>query len=179
LDFLYVLGLAYYFAFASLLIVIFVYDLKHKLIPDFAIAGILALFGFRILAVTAFRIWNFEFLNLFRISDFGFRIFVFDILAAVATLIFFGGLWYFSKGKAMGFGDVKLAPALVLFLGASKGVLAILLSFWIGAIVGIILMLGKKAGWKSEIPFGPFLTLGAFIALLWGEQLIQFYFGIF
>ncbi len=179
MDFFYILGLVYYFAFASLLIVIFVYDLKHRLIPDFATLGILALFVLRLLRVFTFHILEFGVWDLFGIWKLLFGNFSRDILAASVTLIFFGALWYFSKGRAMGFGDVKLAPALVLFLGASKGILAILLSFWIGAIVGVILMLTKRFGWKSEIPFGPLLTLGAFIALLWGEQLITFYFQFF
>lgn len=166
------LALLYYFTFASLLIVIFVYDIRHKLIPDFASFGILALFGIKLLAAFSFRFSE------FRISSL-FRIFAHDISVAIATIIFFGALWYFSNGRAMGFGDVKLAPALVLFLGASKGILAILLSFWIGAVVGIVLMLGHRAGWKSEIPFGPFLALGAFIAMLWGEYLIEVYFYFF
>lgn len=179
MSFFDILGLVYYFVFASFLIVIFVYDIKHKLIPDFATLGILALFGIKLFTVFSFRLFEFRDWNLFEIWNLKFGDFAYDILTAAAVLIFFGALWYFSNGKAMGFGDVKLAPALVLFLGASKGVLAILLSFWIGAIVGIILMLMKRAGWKSEIPFGPFLVLGAFIALLWGEPLMRAYFRIF
>lgn len=157
------LALLYYFIFASLLIVIFAYDLKYKLIPDFAVVGIATLGVARLVAFG------------FRLSAFGLW---YDFIAIFATFVFFGSLWYFSGGKAMGFGDVKLAPALVFFLGASKGILAILLSFWFGAIVGILLMLAKRSGWKSEIPFGPFLASGAFTALLWGEQLINFYFQL-
>lgn len=161
-----ILALVYYFAFASLLIVIFVYDLKHKLIPDFATAGIALLALARIVATS----YQLQATSLLIVRN--------DFITSFVTFAAFVGLWYFSGGRAMGFGDVKLAPALVLFLGASKGVLAILLSFWIGAIVGIVLMLGKKAGWKSEIPFGPFLALGAFVALLWGEQLIEIYLNL-
>lgn len=160
-------ALLYYFTFASFLIVIFVYDLKHKLIPDFAVIGIIGLAAVRIVYLS------------FSVQPSVFSVVAHDLLATFVIFVFFCSLWYFSGGTAMGFGDVKLVPALVLFLGSSKGVLAILLSFWIGAIVGILLLLGKKVGRKSEIPFGPFLALGAFIALLWGEQLIQFYFQFF
>ncbi|MDO8600535.1 MAG: A24 family peptidase [bacterium] len=161
-----IFGLLYYFAFASLLIVIFVYDLKHKLIPDFATFGILILGLVRFAPI------------FYKLQATSYKLIAVDFLATFVAFVFFGSLWYFSGGRAMGFGDVKLAPALVLFLGASKGVLAMFLSFWIGAIVGIVLMLGKKAGWKSEIPFGPFLALGAFVALLWGEQLIEIYLNL-
>lgn len=162
-----VLALFYYFVFASFLIVVFVYDFKHKLIPDFAVIGIAAFAAVRIAYVS------------FGVQRLILSVFIPDLLAAFATFVFFCSLWYFSGGKAMGFGDVKIAPVLVLFLGMPKGVLAILLSFWIGAIFGIMLLFMKRAGWKSEIPFGPFLALGALIALLWGEGLIRSYFNFF
>ena len=65
----------------------------------------------------------------------------------------------------MGFGDAKLALGLGWFLGAEKTFLAFLFSFWLGAVIGIVLMLLKnKFTMKSQIPFGPFLVAGALLA---------------
>ena len=65
----------------------------------------------------------------------------------------------------MGFGDVKLALGMGWLLGLSAGVAALMLSFWIGAIIGILLMVfkGHKYMMKTELPFGPFLVLGTYI----------------
>ena len=52
-------------------------------------------------------------------------------------------------------------------LGLAKGLSAVALAFWIGAIVGVVLViLGKVRGFKAEIPFAPFLALGTFLAFL-------------
>lgn len=77
----------------------------------------------------------------------------------------------------MGFGDVKLAFLMGLFLGFPKIVVALYFAFLTGAAVGVILiMLGKKK-LKSAIPFGPFLVAGTVFALFWGEQIINKFIG--
>ncbi len=72
----------------------------------------------------------------------------------------------------MGFGDAKLALGIGLLLGLSGSLTAILYSFWIGAIVGISLLIfhGTRYNKKSKIPFGPFLALGAIIVFLVGDN---------
>ena len=83
----------------------------------------------------------------------------------------------------MGFGDAKLALSVGILLGASAGFSAIILAFWIGAVFGIILLLKKpkdttiKSGFqislKSEIPFAPFIVLGAWLALIFNVDLLH------
>jgi prepilin signal peptidase PulO-like enzyme (type II secretory pathway) len=88
-------------------------------------------------------------------------------------------LFYLFFPKGIGFGDVKLAGAIGLFLGFKLTILAILLSFFSGAIVGLLLIaLGKKT-MKDPIPFGPFLALGAIASLFFGEYIIDWYMGLF
>ena len=79
----------------------------------------------------------------------------------------------------MGFGDVKLAVLMGLLLGLSNVLVALFLAFFFGAIIGIILMAGQKKSLKSEIPFGPFLIIGTLLAMLWGNQIIQWYINFF
>ncbi|MGH2726356.1 MAG: prepilin peptidase [Actinomycetota bacterium] len=76
----------------------------------------------------------------------------------------------------MGMGDVKLAGLIGLFLGYlgwGRLAVAFFAAFAVGAIVGIGLMLGGKAGRKTAIPFGPFMALGAVISVLVGERLLD------
>ena len=97
------------------------------------------------------------------------------IVLAVVAFAVFAALWFFSKGRAMGFGDAELAAAIALLLGFSKGLAALLFAFWAGALVGIFLILLGRYKLKSEIPFGPFLSGGALAALIWGDAVIQGY----
>lgn len=88
-------------------------------------------------------------------------------LSAVAAGAFFYMLWFVTRGRGMGFGDVKLAAVLGLFLGYTRIIVAVYAAFLTGAAVGVILMLAGKKGWKSKIAFGPFLILGTVVSLLW------------
>jgi leader peptidase (prepilin peptidase) / N-methyltransferase len=83
--------------------------------------------------------------------------------------------------KGMGMGDVRLVTLEGLFLGwlgPAIPIVGIFLGFLIGSVCGIGLMLARRAGRKSQIPFGPFLASGAFAALLFGQQLVNTYRGI-
>jgi leader peptidase (prepilin peptidase)/N-methyltransferase len=78
----------------------------------------------------------------------------------------------------MGFGDVKLAGVLGLalgWLGWGELVVGGFLGFFLGALIGGGLMLARKAGRKSKIPFGPFMLLGTLLAILWGGQVWDVY----
>jgi len=139
----------------SLLIIIAVYDFRHKIIPNAFV------YSFIILA----------FLNLFRISEIWP-----NFLAGVAFFSFFALLWAVSKGKWMGFGDAKLALGLGWLLGAEKTIWAFLFSFWLGGIVSIfLLILNRKTTMKSKIPFGPFLIVGALLALFLNIDILQIF----
>ena len=74
-----------------------------------------------------------------------------------------GGLFYGKE--AMGFGDVKLMGALGLYFGLSNIIVITLLSFLIGAILNIILLVTKIKKSNEYIPFGPFIVIGTFISI--------------
>lgn len=139
---------------ASLLIVITVYDLRHKIIPDIIVYPFILLalgsIVYRVVTISGFNLGT-------------------ALLAGPLVALPFFFLWYFSKGRLMGFGDVKLMLGIGWLVGVEVGYGVFLLSFWIGGLVGLFLLaLTKRYGLKSEIPFGPFLILGLFIAVLWG-----------
>ncbi len=82
----------------------------------------------------------------------------------------------------MGFGDVKLAGVLGLFLGwLGWGPLAVgaFSPFFLGGLFGIFLLVSRKAGRKSRIPFGPWMLLGAWVGIFIGDRLFALYLTLF
>jgi len=78
----------------------------------------------------------------------------------------------------MGFGDVKLSGVLGIYLGWYSWGLAILatfVAFLLGAVVGVAVMVRTKEGRRTKVPFGPFMLLGTFIALFFGQRVIDWY----
>jgi prepilin signal peptidase PulO-like enzyme (type II secretory pathway) len=142
----------------SVLVVIFVYDLRHKIIPDqFS-------YGFAALALAR--------LMLFYASSSSFVSvpFAADFLAGPLLALPFVLIWYVSGGKWMGLGDGKLILGIGWFLGLASGISAVCLSFWIGvavifAVIGVQKAFGARSGLArgTEIPFAPFLIVGLII----------------
>jgi len=137
-----------------LYVVIAVYDLRHKVIPDgFVYAAI-------ILAT---------FIHLF----FDPHSFL-DWMAGPILFAIFAAGWFLSRGRVIGFGDAKLALSIGLLLGAAEGFSAVVLAFWIGAATGILLVIRRKGiTIKSELPFAPFLIVGSSLALLFHLDLLH------
>lgn len=80
-------------------------------------------------------------------------------------------IFLFSKGRAMGFGDVKLIFCIGFLVGFPQIIVAYYVAFLTGACLGIILVLDKKKKFSESLPFGPFLLLGMTISILWGNYL--------
>ena len=100
-------------------------------------------------------------------------------LGALALFAFYF-LLAFLYPAGMGFGDVKLAGVLGLYLGwLGWGPLIVggFLGFLLGAVVGIALMAMGRGGRKTKIPFGPYMLAGAVIAVIWGQTLADLYTG--
>ncbi|MCX6704337.1 MAG: A24 family peptidase, partial [Candidatus Woesebacteria bacterium] len=77
-----------------------------------------------------------------------------------------------TKGRGMGLGDVKFAVLGGLIVGPRLVPIWLFLAFLTGAVIGIILILGRKAHLKSQIAFGPFLVLAIPLALIYGEKIL-------
>ena len=82
------------------------------------------------------------------------------------------------RKDAMGGGDVKLMAMVGSFLGTKLVLLSIFLGSLFGAMVGGMLILFRLKTRKDYIPFGPYLALGAVIALFFGEKILGWYFGL-
>jgi leader peptidase (prepilin peptidase) / N-methyltransferase len=102
-----------------------------------------------------------------------------SIIGAVAGYLSLWGVYHLFKlitGKeGMGYGDFKLLGALGAWLGWQSLPLIILLSAFVGAIVGITLIVVRGRDRNIPIPFGPYLAAAGWIALMWGDELIGSY----
>lgn len=155
ITFITIINLIFYLFIASGLIVVFFVDLKYGIIPDKVV--------YPAVAVT------FIFLVTNRQSPIANHIF-----SAISAFLFFLLIFLATRGRGMGFGDVKLAFLIGLILGFPKILVAFYAAFLTGALLSIILILAKKKKFKgSTIPFGPFLVIGTFIALFWGDDILQ------
>jgi len=110
-----------------------------------------------------------------RLPNLEYRLLFFDLIGA---LVFWLLLWFtrtLTKGKGMGEGDPPLAFSLGLLVGYPLIWVAVFLSFVVGGIIGAVLVLSGEREMKSRIAFGPFLILGAYLALFFGESLLFWY----
>jgi prepilin signal peptidase PulO-like enzyme (type II secretory pathway) len=107
------------------------------------------------------------------------NIFINYAAGALSSLLLFGGVYAIGKGRAMGFGDVKLATAVGLLMGWPDSFMAMILAFITGAVWGMVLILRRKKGMKDTMPFGPFIVLGVTLVFFFGYHILNGYFAIF
>ena len=139
------------------MIVIFFADLKYGIIPDKIVFPAILVSAFYLLTM------NYQLLAI-------------NFLSTLGAGLFFLLLFLITRGRGMGFGDVKFSFLMGLILGFPNIIVALYLAFLTGAIVGCILIIWrKKKVFGTAIPFGPFLVLGNFIAIFFGEVLTQIF----
>jgi len=152
-----VISLFFSWYLAASFIGIFVYDLRHFIIPDKLLFPAIAA------TVVYQAATNYQYL------------FFNSLWAGLGAFTFFLAIFLLSRGLWMGFGDVKLAFLLGLILGFPNIVTGLFLAFLFGAIIGVALLMLQKKGLKSEVPFAPFLIAGTFVAMFWGQELLRWY----
>lgn len=163
---------AAYFIFISLLIVGSFIDFEFLIIPDsINVVGIIValLFSAFYPAIMHSEIW-------WR-----------GLLRSLAGILISGGSLYIIavsatallKKEAMGMGDVKLLAMIGAFIGWKWALFTIFTSSFIGTIAGLTMISLKKVGFKGQIPFGPYLSMGAVISLIWGQKIINWYLNLF
>ncbi len=149
-------------------IIIVIYDIHHKIIPDRLVYPAILLS-----VVSRWLLGNSPL----------------DWFAGPILFVFFASIWFLSRGRAMGFGDAKLGLSVGLLLGAAQGFSAIVLAFWIGALGSLVYIFLNKAGLpagkagflknaksltiKSEVPFAPFIVIGAWISLVFQFDILH------
>ncbi len=93
------------------------------------------------------------------------------VLLGVAFYSFFWLLYKLTRGKGMADGDMYVALYMGILLGWPRGMVAMILSFVIGAVTGVFLIATKLRSRKDTLPFVPFMVIATMIALVWGNQL--------
>lgn len=163
----------------SVLVVLLVYDYNHLIIPDELVIAL----GVIALLLEGYR--------LYLTADF--LMVATDFIAALTATGFFWALWFFSHGRWLGFGDVKLVLPLSLLVGAPLTFSFVVWSFWIGAAISVLILLsiklfrrgqsllhfgGPALTMKSEVPFGPFLVAGFTLTYLFGLDVLMIMFYV-
>ena len=160
----------YMFLFFGLAIILFLFDYEHMIVPNLLVYPLVILaFGTHILG----------FASVPQVS------LVESLIAAVVLAVPLFLLWAFSKGTWMGMADSKIALVMGALLGLSLGLSAWVISFWIGAIIALILVAtdsyvkkrskgDKQVTMKSAIPFGPFMVLALWFVYISGYGVFPF-----
>jgi prepilin signal peptidase PulO-like enzyme (type II secretory pathway) len=158
--------LALWLVAGALLAILFAYDLKWSLLPNramFPLVGVSAL-------IAVLHLINAP--NLLE-----------SIVSLVVAGVILSGLylalWYVSKGRWIGYGDIKLGLALALLLGDwPLAFIALFAANFIGCLVVIPGLLSGRMTRQTHVPFGPLLIAGGVIAMLFGQIIIQWYMNI-
>ncbi len=158
--------LVFWWIALAILVIIFVYDIYHFIIPDSLTLSLTLLVILRI-GYKYYHGYQLEFIS-------------WDIFAALCGSVFLLSLWLVSKGQWLGFGDVKLVFPLGLMVGAGSVFSFVVLSFWIGAGISLLIIFslyllrrGKQSlhlsaealTMKSAVPFAPFLIASCLVIL--------------
>lgn len=146
---------------AALLVLTFIvlYDLRHTIVPPLA-SGLLILLSVFFAALTSESV-----------ERFGLTLLIAGVIGLGFFLLFAG-----SGGRAMGLGDSPVALALSLLVGGVLAVSGLLFSFWIGALVGVLILVRHPKGHRMgiEVPFVPFLAAGYLLAFFTQWNFLSF-----
>jgi len=155
-----------YILISGILIVALTYDILHYLVAD-------------ILVWIALGIWIVWLIIQLIINNYEFSVILNSLYGAVALGGFLALIVLISREKWMGAGDIGLGILLGAVMGWPNVLVGSFAAFLLGSIVGIILIILKKKNMKDRLPFAPFLILGTFITIFWGERIINWYLGGF
>lgn len=157
----------------AILVLVTVYDAKHKIIPDI-LSVLFALFaGALLLMKYHYGIFPEQTIAIFDAIPWWI-----DLVAGPLLFAPFAVLWFLSGGRAMGLGDAKLSFGMGWFLGFSGGISAVIFGFWIAFFPSILLLFLRRKHFtmKSEIPFAPFLILGTLVVYVFQISILNWTF---
>ena len=145
------------------LIVLFMIDLEHQLLPNaITLPGIAAGFLFSF------------------VTDPGPVASLIGIVVGGGVLYAIAAAYYLvRKEEGMGMGDVKMLAMVGAFLGWQQVLLTLVLSSFAGAVIGVVVMSLQRGTLRYALPFGTFLAVGTLIAMLAGQHIIAWYIGLY
>lgn len=142
----------------SVLIVLFVYDLRYGLVPDKVVLP----------AIGVALIFNI-------VVQPSLLVVGYLLLAVLVGALFFAVQYLYSKGRWLGSGDIRIGALMGAMLGWPLLVEGLTVSYIIGGAVGVLLLIAGKKRFGQTLPLGTFLTLGTAIVFLYGEQIWNWY----
>ncbi|MGM0688858.1 MAG: prepilin peptidase [Bacillota bacterium] len=161
----------FYLVLLFLLFAVTLIDLEHRIVPNTLVAaGLLAGFLFYIPAIAA--IW----------FDLPAWLIVERTVVDAASGFLLGGsimllIFLFSRG-GMGAGDLKLMAMIGLYVGLRGSAVILLVSFFLGALVGLASIMLRKLTRKDALPFAPYLSIATLIQVIWGEEIWSWYINL-
>jgi leader peptidase (prepilin peptidase)/N-methyltransferase len=149
--------------FACAMIVLFVIDLQHRILPNvITVPGVVV--GF------AVSLW----------LPPGWLSSSLGLLLGGGVLFSIGEVYYRTRGvEGMGMGDVKMLAMIGAFLGWPLMLLTLILATFSGAIVGLAMIVSGRGGAKAALPFGTFLAVGALVSAVVGQPIVDWYLGFY
>lgn len=158
------LSLSLWIFVSIFLIAAFIYDTKWQILPDkFLIPAIIISLIYILILSIFFDQYHF----------------LYNLLGAFVFALFFLALWFISKGKWIGDGDIRLAFLMGVLLSPMNLILAIFFGSSIASLVSLFLILVKKKKATQKIAFGPYLIIGLYISLFFAQQIINWYLRLF
>ncbi|MDP8235618.1 MAG: A24 family peptidase [Candidatus Erginobacter occultus] len=162
----------FYWFFCFSLVVLSLIDFRHYILPDVLTYPLLGA-GFLLAVLYPGRLGS---------GEIGPEL----LRSLIGAVVGGGSLWMIGllgkaafRKEAMGLGDVKLMAAVGAWQGWGMALFAVFLGALAAALVGISLILLKKARWGARLPFGPYLALGSLLTLFFGSPLIAWYLGFY
>jgi prepilin signal peptidase PulO-like enzyme (type II secretory pathway) len=151
--------LIFYLFITFIFVVLAFYDFLYKEVPDeIVLPSFVISFVFGGLA----KIYSYESL----------------LIGVAVPAVFFGVLFLGSKGRWLGGGDIRIGALMGALLGWPNILTGLFLGYIFGAIYSLAGLASKKLTRKSQIPFAPFLLAGAYIAIFWGQRILDWYLGM-
>jgi leader peptidase (prepilin peptidase) / N-methyltransferase len=149
--------------FACAMIVLFVVDLQHRILPNvITIPGIIAGFVFSLFLPPG---WLGSLIG---------------IVAGGGVLLLMAEMYYrFRKEEGLGMGDVKMLAMIGAFLGWKLMLVTLVLGSFLGSFIGIGMIALKRGDMKYALPFGTFLAIGAIVASVSGDAILRWYSGFY
>ena len=149
--------------FACALIVLFVIDLRHRILPN-----VVTLPGMAVGVAS----------SLFLPP--GWRASVIGVVGGAGVLLLIAEVYARARGEdGLGMGDVKMLGLIGAFLGWPLMLLTLVLASFMGSIVGIGVLLTNRGGMKAALPFGTFLTVAAFVSMAAGDAILSWYLAFY
>lgn len=161
-----------YLVVTAFIVVMALIDFDHRIIPD-RLTYPLLFFGLAYAAI---------FPGLWHTSSH-----LYSVLMAAGTMAAVSLLMalfaytgeYLFKQEALGWGDVKYMAAIAACLGPRACFITLLVGSLLGSVCGIAMMIKNKSGMHNTLPFGPFLAIGTYLAMLYGERMQLLYLMLF